>query len=144
MATNLLNSGRKPEFVYFIKGKRFESLNDAAATNGVNKATITRWCKSDKKSDCYREPVDNVKITMGEVEDEAKKQNKPAKQILEEIANDPDTPLNVKAQVCNWLLPYQEAKVTVKQGKKQEREDKAKGAGRGKFSSGPPPLRAVK
>ena len=48
-------------------------------------------------------------------------------------------------KIAYWLLPYLHPKPGVKTGKKEEREERAKQAGTGRFSaSSPPELKAVK
>lgn len=156
MAYNMLNIGRKPNFVYSIKGKVFTSLKVAAETNGVHKATITRWCKNPKKVDCFRESVEDSKLlsktdethlrfSADEIAAKAENSGKDPLEIMLEIANDAKHDVKIRLQAANWAAPYVHPKADKKTGKKAEREEKAKRAGKGRFTaSKPPQLRAVK
>ena len=152
MVTNYVNSGRKPKFVYSICGKVFTSLSNAAATLGVNKTTITRWCDNPEKTDCFRESVgvselisDAPRISRQDVDGEAKKEGKTPLEYMLDVMNDPGADEKLRAQMANWAAPYIHPKASVKTGKKEEREERAKQAGTGRFSaSAPPKLKAVK
>lgn len=152
MVTNYVNSGRKPKFVYSIGGKVFTSLSNAAATLGVNKTTITRWCDNPEKTDCFREPVgaseisqDPPRLSRRDVDEESKKEGKTPLQYMLDVMNDPSADEKLRAQMANWAAPYIHPKASVKTGKKEEREELAKQAGTGRFSaSAPPKLKAVK
>ena len=152
MVTNYVNSGRKPKFVYSICGTVFTSLSKAAATLGVNKTTITRWCDNPEKTDCFREPVgvselsaDPPRLSRQDVDGEAKKEGKTPLEYMLDVMNDPGADEKLRAQMANWAAPYIHPKASVKTGKKEEREERAKQAGTGRFSaSAPPKLKAVK
>lgn len=152
MVTNYVNSGRKPKFVYSINGTVFTSLSKAAATLGVNKTTITRWCDNPEKTNCFREPIGSSTIkaeatapSRQDVDEESKKEGKTPLQYMLDVMNDPSADEKLRAQMANWAAPYIHPKASVKTGKKEEQEERAKQAGTGRFSaSTPPKLKAVK
>jgi hypothetical protein len=145
MATNYLISGSKPKFVYSINGTVFTSLSKAAATMKVHKSTITRWCANPNKPDCFREPVETSTLTRADVDVEAKKANlTPLEYMLKVMNNEGEDP-KLRAQMANWAAPYIHPKADNKTGKKEQREERAKQAGKGRFTaSQPPQLRSVK
>jgi phage terminase small subunit len=61
------------------------------------------------------------------------------------VMNDPTVDEKIRLQAANWAAPYFHPKASMAKGKKEEREDKAKSAGAGRFSaSQPPKLKALK
>ena len=145
MVTNYLISGKKPDYVYSINGKVFTSLSRAAATIGVNKSTITRWCANPNKPECFREPVETTTLTRQDVKTGAKKDGLTPLEYMLKVMNDEGEDPKLRAQMANWAAPYVHPKADTKTGKKEQREERAKQAGNGRFTaSQPPQLRTVK
>lgn len=67
-----------------------------------------------------------------------------AKLFCESLLSDPNVDQKTKIQVANILLPYQHARKGEGAGKKQEKDEKAKAAGSGRFAPSNAPLRVVK
>lgn len=167
--TNILSKGREPTFVYFLKGGVFKSLGKAEKHFGVHRATITRWCDNPRVKDCWREKIDGSEIE--DVEPESKqrpiikkekatvkpepkpeapqiqpgKEDKTPLEYLVSVMNDPSVDEKIRLQAANWAAPYLHPKASTTKGKKEEREERAKQAGSGRFSaSHPPKLKALK
>lgn len=71
------------------------------------------------------------KVEIGDLE---------AGEFLRSVWNDPRIKYDLRIRAAEVVLRTEGAK----KGKKDEREEKAKNAGGGKFAAGAPPLRAVK
>lgn len=146
---NLLKSGRDIAYDYFINGQRFEGISEAAATICVHKSTISRWCKSDNKPDCYREAKGTTKKELADgVATEAKDSGQTPLDVMLEIMRDKTQDVKIRAQMAQWAAPYIHPKIDTtkgKKGKKDELADKAKDAGDGCFApSSPPNLKVAK
>ena len=145
MGVNLLKSGREIMYTYFINGQKFEGISDAAATLGVHKSTISRWCRSENKPDCYREAAGTTKKELAEVvTTTAEDSGQTPLDVMLEIMRDKSQDVKIRAQMAQWAAPYVHAKVdTTKgpRGKKDELADRAEVAGSGKFAPSKPPLK---
>jgi hypothetical protein len=134
----MTNKGRKAQYVYYLSGTRFVSLTKAAAAFQVSKSTITRWCQSRKKPDCFREPVKETARNVGQGVGTSPDMT-PIEYLLQ-VMRDPAQPHERRDQAAHWLLPYFYPKATARQtGIKKEREEKAKAAGTGRFKTSQPP-----
>ena len=134
------NSGRKPRFVYFLNGTRFTSLTKAAAAFQVSKSTVTRWCQSRKKPDCYRESVEETARNAGQGVATSPEMT-PIEYLLQ-VMRDESQPSERRDQAAKWLLPYFHVKASGQQtGIKEQREQRAKAARTGKFAPAKPPLK---
>ncbi len=68
-----------------------------------------------------------------------------SKDYLERLLADPGTDQETKIRIANILLPYQYPRLSDGIGKKDEKEDRARIAGAGRFrASAPPVLKIVK
>jgi len=56
------------------------------------------------------------------------------------IMNDPGEDKEMRARMAIAAAPFVHARATESKGKKQDREEKAKAAGSGKFATGVPPV----
>jgi hypothetical protein len=70
--------------------------------------------------------------------------NTDAKVFLEGLLINPVVDQKTKIQIANILIPYQHARKGETIGKKDEKSEKAKTAGNGRFAAGKPPLALVK
>ena len=70
-------------------------------------------------------------------------ETKDAKEYLEKLLVS-NIDKKTKIQVANILLPFQHPRLGEGKGKKEDKEDRAKRAGAGKFAAGKPPLALVK
>lgn len=71
-------------------------------------------------------------------------ETKDAKEYLEKLLSMNGLDKKTKIQVANILLPFQHSRKGEGTGKKQEKDNKAKAAGAGKFKPSAPPLKLVK
>ena len=143
MTNDRENSGRKAQYVYYLKGTRFVSLTKAAAAFQVSKSTVTRWCKSSKKPDCFREPIEETARNVGQSVTTHPEMT-PLEYLLA-VMRDESQPSERRDQAAHWLLPYFYPKATARQlGKKEEREERAKQAQTGRFSASKPPLKIIR
>ena len=60
------------------------------------------------------------------------------------VMNDPNEDKDMRARMAQAAAPYIHPKAGESKGKKDEKADRAKRAGGGKFAAGAPPLRVVK
>lgn len=60
------------------------------------------------------------------------------------IMNDPNEDKTRRDRMCALLLPFCHPRAGEGKGKKEEKEDKAANAGKGKFAPSAPPLKVVK
>ena len=67
-----------------------------------------------------------------------------AKEYLEKLLSSNALDKKTKIQVANILLPFQHPRIGEGKGKKDEKDERAKRAGEGKFAAGQAPLRVVK
>ena len=144
------NFRKKPKFYYFVDGKKFDSLEAASEAFGVCKTTIHYWCSEGyrKRENCWKElRGDAVTYSKKDIPDEIKKEAEDAEmnpidyllKIMRDVNEDPK-----RRDTCSyWLLPYMHPKATTKKGKKQERSERAKSAGKGKFAPGRAPINKV-
>ena len=143
------NSG-KHRFIFVVEGKKFESLESAAAAFGVSKTSIHYWCSEGhrKHENCWKELRDDfIKIPEKDIPDEVKKEAEEAemdpKDYLLKIMRDENEDPKRRDTAAYWLLPNMHPKATTKKAKKQERSERAKSAGKGKFAPGRAPINKV-
>ena len=67
-----------------------------------------------------------------------------SKDYLERLLADPNIDQETKIRIANILLPYQYPRLSDGIGKKDEKQDRAKTAGQGKFKASAPPLKLVR
>ncbi len=67
----------------------------------------------------------------------------PLEYILK-VMNDTTNDTNTRLKAASLAAPFIHSRVGEGAGKKEERSEKAKSAGSGKFSAAPPPLRVIK
>jgi hypothetical protein len=133
-------AGRKTEFEYFIKGKKYKNLNDAAAANGVVKSTISKWCKSAKRPDCWHER----KKYETPLDLKGKNENLLPLDYMLTILRDESQPPERRDRMAYLCAPYIHTKPTEKTGKKLEQKERAKVAAVGKFKPRPAPSNIIK
>lgn len=128
------NTGRKAQYTYFIKGTKFAGLMAAARETGVSKSTILRWCASDKRRDCYRQPVKQPD-TVGTSPDLS------PLDFLLFVMRDQTQDIKLRLQAARYAIPYTNPKAIAQQpdGKKAERQARADRASTGRFKSSQPP-----
>ena len=149
-------SGRKSVFIYHVQGQSFESLSEAAKAFGVSTKSIHNWCRG-KRPDCSMEPVgdkpkENPKAASGEkssipqsIQDEAASANMTPLDYMLKVMRDEGEDKKVRMTMAYYAAPYIHPKPTGKAGKKDDKEERAKQAGKGRFAPGSPPaLKAVK
>ncbi len=66
-----------------------------------------------------------------------------SRDYLERLLADPGTDQETKIRIANILLPYQYPRLSDGIGKKDEKEDRARIAGEGRFKSSAPPILKV-
>lgn len=71
-------------------------------------------------------------------------ETKDAKEYLEKLLAMNGLDKKTKIQVANILLPFQHQRIGEGKGKKEEKDERAKRAGAGRFAPGKPPLALVK
>jgi hypothetical protein len=140
-------SGRKGNY-YFIDGKKFENLKEAAEAHSVSTKTIYNWCREGKKPNCRMEPKNVIrkqpeKNTLNELKQEAENAEMTPLDYMLKIMRDESEDPKRRDTAAYWLLPYLHPKATVKAGKKQERQNRAKSAGQGKFAPGKAPSKVI-
>ena len=136
-------AGRKSDKIYFIKGIKYDNLKDAATSNNVHKSTITRWCKSEKISDCYTEKKPkNISGTSSIPADELA--NMTPLDYMLSVMRDPTADNDRRDKMSYYAAPYMHSKGIEKPGKKDKIKEKAKKAGAGKFRPGKAPSKIIK
>ena len=136
------DAGRKSNRNYFINGEKYKTLKEAAKKNGVVKSTILNWCKNDKKPDCWFEQKQSE--TIDDVNRKAAAVNMTPLEYMLKIMRDESEDTDRRIKMAYYAAPYVHSKpVETKPGKKEEREDLAKKAAKGKFSAGKPPLKVI-
>ena len=142
-------SGRPSKYIYHINDKSYHSLKEAATCEGVTPKTITRWCSGGKEG-CSREEAGKG---LGDAESRVnedisgyteKAKTKPLDLWLYILDHPEQFDAKTRIQAAYYAAPYLYPKATALKGKKQERDEKAKKVGFGKFAAGPAPLKAVK
>ena len=76
-------------------------------------------------------------------------EGKPVEELLPldfmlKLMNDPGEDKEMRARMAQAAAPYCHARIAEGKGKKDEKTDRAKKAGAGKFAAGAPPLKLVK
>lgn len=66
-----------------------------------------------------------------------------SKDYLERLLADPNIDQETKIRIANILLPYQYPRLSEGYGKKEEKNERAKTAGAGRFRASAPPLKLV-
>ena len=138
-------SGRKSEYRYIVDGIKYRNLREAMKACGVVKSTISRWC-SGGKPNCYKEKIkDSDKVpSKKDVEAQAVLENLTPLEYMLKIMNNPTEDSERRDKMANWAAKYVHPVGSDKRGKKEEQEDRAASAAKGKFRSGKPPLSLVK
>ena len=136
-------TGSLPKYTWFIHGKEYDNINDAAQAENVKKSTISKWVKSEKHLDCYKEKK-GEKLTDQAVINGAIKENKTPLQFLLDTMNDTSQKPNIRLQAANWAAPYMHEKADSKKGKKEEQTERAKEISKTRFKPWDSPLKVVK
>jgi len=158
------NAGRPRDRIYHINGKQYKTMRAAAVGENVSYETIRNWCKSDKYPECYAEmlsnnskPLPKPKVPKqlkspndteelpNDILDAAKCADMDPLDYMLAVMRDPKVNKERRDRMANWAAPYCHARSNKVRGKKEERADKAKSAGKGRFAPAEPPkLKAVK
>lgn len=138
-------SGRKSEYRYIVDGVKYRNLREAVKACGVVDSTIKRWC-SGGKPNCYKEKIKDIDRVPSkkEVEAHAVLENLTPLEYMLKIMNNPIEDPERRDKMANWAAKYVHPVGSDKKGKKEEQEDRAKKAAKGRFSAGKPPLSLVK
>lgn len=94
--------------------------------DGINPSTLI------KDSSDTPPPAESPVLTMTPLE------------YMLKIMCDPKEEPDRRDKMANWAAPYVHPRGSEKKGKKEEQEDRAKSAAKGRFSAGKPPLSLVK
>lgn len=79
-----------------------------------------------------------------DIAEEAAKQNLTPLEYMLRVMNDEGEDKDLRARMAIAAAPFVHARAGESKGKKDERGERAKEAGAGKFSAGKPPLKVVK
>lgn len=118
--------------------------------SGRKKGSVKKTEKTATKKPKVKKPVDEEKSKLDSEVDAIGKDaakgvlTKDAKEFLESLLESLEVDQKTKIQVANILMPFQHARVGEGKGKKEEKADRAKAAGEGRFAPRPAPLRVVK
>ena len=103
------NTGRKGLYDYIIKDKRYYSLKEAAAAEGVTAQSISNWCADGKgRPDCRKE-LKGSAMPGEKVPDEVKKYSG-ALEYLQAVTCGEIIPDALRIQAAKATLPYEEPK----------------------------------
>lgn len=150
-------SGRKGAFIYHVQGRQFNSLVEAAEAFGVSTKSIHNWCRG-RRLDCSMEPIgdkskEKPKATSEkkpdipqDIQDKAANENMTPLDYMLKVMRDENEDKKLRMTMAYYAAPYIHAKPSAgKAGKKEDKEERAKKAGSGRFApSDPPKLKAVK
>lgn len=131
------NGGREDCYKETLGGERIVTKKKKAK-NALKKTQKEKLARINQP-DVYVSPTDKKQL-----ESQAASKNMTPLDFFLSIMNDVNEDKELRIKVAYYAAPYIHPKGSDKKGKKEEQEDRAKKASRGRFAAGKPPLSLVK
>lgn len=132
---------KKETLVFLSKAEEFAQFY---------KGMLDRAQKGKKPSESEKQQMMKLAAELTKTyESGGENEGKPVEELLPldfmlKLMNDPGEDKEMRARMAQAAAPYCHARIAEGKGKKDEKSEKAKQAGAGKFAAGAPPLKLVK